>query len=228
MAHIFDLPDEILSTVMILLAMSCTGAVDLARLSATCKRFLNLATQPLVLEVVNFDEVPVCSYERHHHINDLLCLCARVGNRDAELMLAKALLNIDFFFWDMIMEQGRPHLVENPSGIGLLCHVRLVRTFIDFASDNHIVCMRMPLFRYIISFLGYKQMCTSGLLLALRNMVNYLRFEQAELLLYAQEDVGNDMPSNEPDNEMVQLALELGDVYRDRVLEIYDEVFHVC
>ncbi|KAK9073069.1 hypothetical protein SSX86_007391 [Deinandra increscens subsp. villosa] len=219
MAGFWSLNDEILSLIITLLVTSADGATDLARLSATCRKFLALSRMSKVLKVVNFENISIDDYEDHRHRKGLLCLCARAGNPAAESMLGKALLHNDAFFWRVILEHDRPRLARVPQASGLLCHQKLVRRFICDASDTDIAPMRIPLFSYMISILGYDVAWLSGILLAVSNMCCYYLEELEDVVSFEQMP-----PLRGIDMALAWLTPPSGEAHRAEVLEIYDKM----
>lgn len=57
----------------------------------SCRQFHKLSRNPKILKAVSFEEFDTDEYIEHHHMQDLLCLCARAGNAAAESMLGKVI-----------------------------------------------------------------------------------------------------------------------------------------
>ncbi|XP_076938240.1 uncharacterized protein LOC143606317 [Bidens hawaiensis] len=215
MAAFSHLSNEIWSFIITLLATSANGAADLARFAATSKNFRRLSRNTALLKVVNFERISVDDYWEHRHLKDLLCLCARAGNLAAQSMLGKALLHNDAFFWVMILDQ-------NALANGLLRHQRLVRRVISDASDEDLSIMRIPLFSYMISFLGYREARGSGLLLAIAEMCSYY--------LEKRVNVVHDVPGQQLygiDIAFDFLTPPSGRAHRALVLALFDTQFGV-
>ncbi|KAI3507350.1 hypothetical protein L1887_22327 [Cichorium endivia] len=92
MAHITDLHLDILNVIVVLIATSDDGARDLARAGATCKMLMEQVLDPRVLRVVNFQRMTNTNeFTMHHHVHDLLCICAISGNSAAQSILGKTM-----------------------------------------------------------------------------------------------------------------------------------------
>ncbi|KAI7733103.1 hypothetical protein M8C21_010381 [Ambrosia artemisiifolia] len=220
MVGFYDLNTEILGFIITLLATSANGATDLARLSATCHKFLNLSRSTEVLKVVNFHQISVDDYGAHRHLKGLLCVCARAGNQAAQSMLGKALLLNDAFFWRMILEHDLPLIAQNALASGLLRDQKLVRRFLCDASDEDISVMRTPLLCYMITCLGYDLASLSGILLAITNMCSYYLEKRVNLV----HDVPL-LPLRGVNMALAWLTPPSGRAHRARVLKLYDVLF---
>ncbi|KAJ0878717.1 hypothetical protein HanRHA438_Chr10g0442941 [Helianthus annuus] len=222
MAEFYDLNPELLSFIITLLATSANGAIDLARLSATCHKFFFLSRNTEILKVVNFQRISVDDYEEHHDLKDLLCLCARAGNQAAQSMLGKALLENDAFFWLMILEHDVPLLAQNAFANGLLRHQKLVRRFISDARGEDISIMRIPLQCYMIICFGYDIARFSGILLAVADMCSYYLEKRVNRVREVRR-----LPLRGVNMALPILTRPSGRAHRARVLELYDVMFNV-
>ncbi|XP_024981313.1 uncharacterized protein LOC112518030 isoform X2 [Cynara cardunculus var. scolymus] len=227
MKHILDLPYEILTTILIMLASSSDGAGDIARISTTCIRFMSLASQPHVLKAVNFRSLTSTEdYEPHHNLNGLLCQCAEAGNLAAEAMLGRALLFNDYWFWNVLMDDNQPLIAREGPASGVLLHEKLVRSFIAYSSCQDMAPMRIPLFSYMISFLGYDVARECGILLAVTNLCSYeiIRLN-VRSLSNIPENSGNNVSVSGLSNAMARLTPPSGATHRERLLALFDEFF---
>ncbi|KAJ9545144.1 hypothetical protein OSB04_024851 [Centaurea solstitialis] len=227
MNHILDLPYEMLTTILIMLASSYGGAGDIVRLSSTCAKFMSLATEPHVLKAVNFRSLtPTEDYEPHHTLNGLLCQCAQAGNLTAEAMLGRALLFNDYWFWNVLNEDGKPLIAREGPASGVLLHEKLVRAFIAYSGGADMAPMRIPLFSYMISFLGYDVARQCGILLAVTNLCS---FEIIRLKVHKLSNIpeysGNNVSMNGLNNAMARLTPPSGAAHRERLLALFDEFF---
>lgn len=227
MKHLLELPYEILTTIVILLASSNDGAADIARLSSTCIKFMNLASEPHVLKAINFRSfTPTEDYEAHHDLNGLLCQCAEAGNLAAEAMLGRALLFNDYWFWNVLMDNDQPLIARDGPASGVLQHEKLVRSFIAYGSCEAMAPMRIPLFSYMISFLGYDVARECGILLAVTNLCSYeiIRLN-VRSLSNIPENSGNNVSVNGLNNAMARLTPPSGATHREKLLALFDEFF---
>nr|GEY20118.1 retrovirus-related Pol polyprotein from transposon TNT 1-94 [Tanacetum cinerariifolium] len=96
-------------------------------------------------------------YKKHHHVNDLLFLCARAGNLAAESRLGKAILHNDDFFLNMTLKQDAPLSNHNSDTNGALIRHKLVGAFlhhaIDAEFDTNLMCWEIE------SVLGHDAVC---------------------------------------------------------------------
>ncbi|KAI3677593.1 hypothetical protein L6452_36859 [Arctium lappa] len=210
-----------------MLASSYDGAGDIARLSTTCVKFMSLASQPHVLKAVNFRSLtPTENYEPHHNLYGLLCQCAQVGNLAAEAMLGRALLFNDYWFWNVLVDDDQPLIAQDGPASGILLHEKLVRSFIAYSSCKDMASMRIPLFSYMISFLGYDVARECGILLAVTNLCSYeiirLKYRGPSNI---PENSVNDALLNGLTNAMARLTPPSGVAHRERLLALFDEFF---
>ncbi|KAK1412409.1 hypothetical protein QVD17_33638 [Tagetes erecta] len=218
-AKFYGLSNEIWRFIFTLLVTSDSGATDLACLSATCRKFHKLSRNPKVLKAVSFEEFDIDEYIEHHHVKDLLCLCARAGNPAAESMLGKALLCNDAFFWGIILEYDLPRIAPHALLSGQLRFQGLVRRYIRDAADEDIAVMRVPLFTYMVFVLGFDMAEYCGMFLAVANMCSFYLEEGFNV------EHGIPMaPLRGLYMALPQLTPPSGEAHRARVLEIYDEM----
>lgn len=140
------------------------------------------------------------------------------------MRLLQALLHNDYFYWTIILEHDEPLLVSNPQATGILCHRKLIRSFIRHANYEEISKMRFRLFSYTITFLGYQEARGRGILLAITNMTDYY--------LSMRDTLFNvfDIQENENEyvvNERVVSTTPPEDFERNRalMLTLYDQMF---
>nr|GEX17401.1 hypothetical protein [Tanacetum cinerariifolium] len=114
MVELTSLPPEILSIIIVMVAISSEGARDIVKISATCKEFYKVAKQSCVLKVVKFQSFTFTpDYRRHRKPKGLLLQCARYGNLDALSTIGKALVKQDLRFWNMVMSCEDPLCLKN-------------------------------------------------------------------------------------------------------------------
>ncbi|PWA73366.1 hypothetical protein CTI12_AA092030 [Artemisia annua] len=249
MATINGLHDEILSTILTLLVTSSNGAADLVRLSSTCSRFLDLARQPFILKVVNFHNISMEDYKKHHHVTDLLCLFARAGNLAAECSRFLDLARQPFIlkvvnFHNIFMEDYKKHhhvtdllclfaragnlaaesrLGKNADTNGVLIRHKLVTAFIRHASDEELDTNLMSwLLSYIESVLGHDAVFASRMSIAISEMSFYYIQRRLE-----QNILSKLLPSDTVNVDMPWLKPEMGEMLRENLLAAYDEIFHL-
>ncbi|GJY17372.1 F-box domain, cyclin-like protein [Tanacetum coccineum] len=153
MVELTSLPPEILSIIIVMVAISSEGARDIVKISATCKEFYKLAKQSCVLKVVKFQSFTFTpDYRRHRKPRGLLLQCARYGNLDALSTIGKALVKQDLRFWNMVMSCEEPLCLINRSFIYPLEYARLaVRIFILHATSEDIAKILWPLRDYMMA-----------------------------------------------------------------------------
>ncbi|PWA40751.1 F-box domain, cyclin-like protein [Artemisia annua] len=153
MAELTSLPPEILSIILVMVAISSEGAKDIVKISATCKEFYKLAKQSCVLKVVKFQSFTFTpNYRRHRNPRGLLLQCARYGNLDALCIIGKALVKRDSRFWDMVLFCEDPVCEINGSLINPLEYARLVvKIFIRYGRCEDISKILWPLRDYMMA-----------------------------------------------------------------------------
>nr|XP_043611381.1 uncharacterized protein LOC122583009 isoform X3 [Erigeron canadensis] len=114
MAHLHDLPLDLLDLIIVLLAISTDGARDLTRFAATCKQIKIMAERLHIQSIVNLHQLTFTDdYTKHHHPHDLLCECAAAGNREAMSILAMIIINTGtilgrvktgYFVWRLLVQ----------------------------------------------------------------------------------------------------------------------------
>ncbi|GJR66676.1 hypothetical protein Tco_0012741 [Tanacetum coccineum] len=89
MAQMSDLFPE-LYTIITFLVISSGDIRDWPTVSATCRKFKDVATKPNILRAVKFqDLIEIGHPEQHLHINGLLNRGVQAGNMNAEYTMAK-------------------------------------------------------------------------------------------------------------------------------------------
>ncbi|KAI3507352.1 hypothetical protein L1887_22330 [Cichorium endivia] len=221
MAHMMQLPFDILNVILLLVAPSPDGATDLARSAAACEILKNLSREPAILRVVNFQRLTFIAkdYRMHHHIKDLLCMCARAGNRAARSILGKALLVRDPWFWSMIFRDNQLAYSGRITASEALHHHSLVRTFILNATSQDIAAMRQQLVNYVITYAGYNMACDYGLIDAICDMCSY----EVERLRVNRRSKYVTFGSFE--SVLLRSERPYDASYRDTVIMLFDELF---
>ncbi|GKC56139.1 hypothetical protein Tco_1083737 [Tanacetum coccineum] len=93
MAQMSDLFPE-LYTIITFLVISSGDIRDWPTVSATCRKFKDVATKPNILRAVKFqDLIEIGHPEQHLHINGLLNRGVQAGNMNAEYTMAKIILD---------------------------------------------------------------------------------------------------------------------------------------
>ncbi|GJZ73422.1 hypothetical protein Tco_0637568 [Tanacetum coccineum] len=107
MGEMSMLPAELLNIIITFLVTSSGDLRDWASVSAT---FRNVATEPNILRVVNFQNLMMNRPEQHLHINGLLSRCVQAGNMNAEYMMAKVNISQSYILyseaplWETMLE----------------------------------------------------------------------------------------------------------------------------
>ncbi|KAI3750493.1 hypothetical protein L2E82_21132 [Cichorium intybus] len=222
MAHMTQLPPELVNLILILLATSNDGARDLARASATCKMLRDHAEKSPVLRVVNFQKLTFTTYDYlwHHHTKDLLFRCARVGHQAAQSILGKALLLNDPWFWSMIFGDNQRAYHRIIPSCEALHHHNLVRTFILNAASRDIAVMSQQLVNYVITYAGYYAPRENGLIFAISDLCNF------ELARLTTRRIGsNQVHYRSFKSSLIWLEPPYESLYRDTVVMLFDKLF---
>nr|XP_043611378.1 uncharacterized protein LOC122583009 isoform X2 [Erigeron canadensis]XP_043611379.1 uncharacterized protein LOC122583009 isoform X2 [Erigeron canadensis]XP_043611380.1 uncharacterized protein LOC122583009 isoform X2 [Erigeron canadensis] len=220
MAHLHDLPLDLLDLIIVLLAISTDGARDLTRFAATCKQIKIMAERLHIQSIVNLHQLTFTDdYTKHHHPHDLLCECAAAGNREAMSILAMAILSGDSWFKHMLEDRNKRSRELKMSVYGLMHSHTLVRSFIRYGYCTDILKMRRHLLNYVASCAGYRAACAFGILTAVNKMCSEMvhKINAYRLSVREYDSFGNNL-------SLEILNKDLGDD-RKKVLVIFDKVF---
>lgn len=158
-----DLHSDLLKIIIVMVAKSSSGAVDLANTLSVCKVFMKVADDEDVLKAVDFDNVKLSDrYEKFQLISGLLTRCANAGNMKAEYMLAKVVL-VSFSRVLAYLcgpqechreANAEEHLAYSFLGYIREAHCLLVSNFLCRCIPEEVVEMRQHLIRYFEYFLA--------------------------------------------------------------------------
>nr|GEZ18697.1 ribonuclease H-like domain-containing protein [Tanacetum cinerariifolium] len=170
-------------------------------------------------------------YKKHHHVNDLLFLCARAGNLAAESRLGKAILHNDDFFLNMTLKQDAPLSNHNSDTNGALIRYKLVGAFLRHASDaefdTNLMCWDIE------SVLGHDAVFASRLSYAIFEMSFYYSRRRLEQTILAKlvplDTVDSDMPWLKPETEgTLDYGLQLFSSTTDSLIAYSDANWAGC